>query len=510
MTKLRLNDVFKINGVPTHTFVPPIEYPRLLINLQTPGRGLVVEGPSGIGKTTAIEKAIASMDLAAKCSKLSARRQQDIDYINMLPELENAGIVIVDDFHKLPSDMQEKIADYVKYLADNEIAGTKIIVIGINSAGQSLVNFASDLVNRIDIIQFEQNPAEKIQAVIDLGSKSLNVKISTRDEIVSASSGSFYLAQMLCHETCLAADILEEQEALTNIAASFEKTRSDVWERLALRFREPCARFCRGNRFRRSGRAPYLHILRWLAESGDWILKIKEEERKNPKMRNSINEVITKHHLQNLIKDDSELPLMMHYDPDARWLIVEDPQFVFFIQNLSWRTFALQLGFTKQDIRRKYDFALSFAGTDRAIAEAVFNELTARSYEVFYDKNEQFRMIAQDLEAYLRPIYQSEAKYVICLLGKDYPKKIWTAFEQKHFRDRLPDGEVIPVLVGDVELDSFSELAKFGYERFSTKRDFELEVERIADILEQKFEADPDDDITAGEDDAEILRDAKE
>ncbi len=39
----------------THTFVEPVEYRDLLLNLRTPGRGLVIEGPSGIGKTTAVE-----------------------------------------------------------------------------------------------------------------------------------------------------------------------------------------------------------------------------------------------------------------------------------------------------------------------------------------------------------------------------------------------------------------------------------------------------------------------
>jgi hypothetical protein len=49
---LQLHDVFVLSGIPQHTFVQPVEYTRLLVALKTPGRGVVIEGPSGIGKTS--------------------------------------------------------------------------------------------------------------------------------------------------------------------------------------------------------------------------------------------------------------------------------------------------------------------------------------------------------------------------------------------------------------------------------------------------------------------------
>ena len=48
-----------------------------------------------------------------------------------------------------------------------------------------------------------------------------------------------------------------------------------------------------------------------------------------------------------------------------------------------------------------YDYALSFAGSDRDIAEALFRELQEREFEIFYDKNEQHRILAEDVEEYL-------------------------------------------------------------------------------------------------------------
>jgi len=48
MSDPKLEEVFKISGVPTYTFVEPGEYGKIIVSLRTPGRGMLVEGPSGI------------------------------------------------------------------------------------------------------------------------------------------------------------------------------------------------------------------------------------------------------------------------------------------------------------------------------------------------------------------------------------------------------------------------------------------------------------------------------
>jgi hypothetical protein len=58
--------------------------------------------------------------------KLSARRQSDLEYIAALPTITGAGIVIIDDFHRLPDAMKGALADYLKILADEGKEGTKL------------------------------------------------------------------------------------------------------------------------------------------------------------------------------------------------------------------------------------------------------------------------------------------------------------------------------------------------------------------------------------------------
>ena len=157
-----LEEVFKTGGVPTLTFVEPIEFNQLLVALRTPGRGIVIEGPSGIGKTTSVLRALDALGLSEKALILSARRPDDVEMIVELPQMDDIGTVIIDDFHKLEDESKKDIADYLKLLADREDKNSKVVILGINLAGRSLIQFAPDLNNRLETIRFEANPDDKI------------------------------------------------------------------------------------------------------------------------------------------------------------------------------------------------------------------------------------------------------------------------------------------------------------------------------------------------------------
>jgi hypothetical protein len=267
-------------------------------------------------------------------TKLSARRAEDTEYIQILPETSDFGTVIVDDFHKLDVATQQVLADYLKVLADKEDRFSKIIILGINRAGDSLIRFAADLVNRIDIVRFEAEPDEKIAEVIGLGCNALRIDLPVKDEIVADVRGSFYLTQMLCREICVNFGVLEAQEEPRLLGVSYEAIRSNVWDRLALAFKRRCENFCRGAKIKKEGRAPYLHILNWLASGETWTLDLREAIRNNPDLRGSVGQVVDKGFLKSLIDGDDEIRQILHYTEDAELLTIEDPQFLFFIRNI--------------------------------------------------------------------------------------------------------------------------------------------------------------------------------
>jgi hypothetical protein len=487
MPEPNLEQVFKLSGVPTYTFVQPVEYVKLLIALRTPGRGLIIEGPSGIGKTTAVLKALAELGFDGKALLLKARKEEDRVLISELPRTQAAGIVIIDDFHRLDSSIQEQIADHLKVLADEERTDTKLILVGINRAGDSLVSFAPDLNNRIDTIKFEANPDDRVGEVVEKGQKALNIHINIKDDIVRAAAGSFYLAQMLCHETCLAAGVTEASTEAIAVTISYQAVSYRVLANLSRRFLKQAIIFGGGPRFRREGRAPYFHILKWLAESNEWSITLDREIAKHPEQRGSAGQVVEKGYLTEFLSKNPALRDIIHFEQKNTVLTVEDPQFVFFLRNIGWNKFAEQIGFSNMKFSNRYDYALSFAGADRALARRLFELLTDNELEVFYDENEQARILAENIEDYLGPIYASEAAFVVAFLGPEYPKRIWTAFESDQFKSRFGKKSVIPIWFTNAPPGIFDESKNYGGVTFDHTGNIEDQLQHIARILSEKI-----------------------
>jgi hypothetical protein len=499
MPRPLVEEVFKRSGLPTYTFVEPAEYGHLKIALRTPGRGVVVEGPSGIGKTTAVRKATQDAGLGDVAQMLSARNPEDIETIKMIPSLKEAGMVIIDDFHRLSDEIKHAIAEHLKVMADREDEKTKIVLIGINKAGDSLIHFAADLNNRIDTIHFELNDIDRVRQLIRKGEQALNIKIDHLEELAKDAVGSFHITQILCHELCLDVGVTESQSQLTRIETSLEKIKERVLNELSRTFRARAVTFARGRRFRREGRAPYLHLLRYLITSNEWTCNVDEVITNNSRIRGSLGQVIDKGHLETFLQEDKDLRDLFHYDPYTRVFAVEDPKLMYFLRNLLWSKFVKEVGFISVEFRSKYDFALSFAGEQRSVASALADSLQEHELEVFYDKDQQHLILAADVEQYLAPIYRSEARFVLALLSKEYPKKIWTKFESDNFKERFGDS-VIPIWFKDAPPGMFDESARVGGFMFDPSADLDNEIARIASSLVKRAGAERSEEEKASRD----------
>ena len=487
MQQYNLENVFKLSGVPDVTFVKPLEYTRLLVSLRTPGRGLVIEGPSGIGKSTAVAQAISELSPSIHVKKLSARKPADKDEILALPSATNAGMVIIDDFHRLERNHQESIADFLKTLADEERDDTKVVIVGINKVGESLVSSSLDLASRIDIIQFEVNPEDKVAELVSRGETALNVDLGIRSEIVKAANGSFYLAQLLCHKTCLNADILRTLDSTKRLDVSFEAVNFRVQESLSNKFLDIAVRFATGKRLRKEGRAPYLYILKWLSEKTEWTLNLDREITQHPEHRNSVGQVVEKGYISEVLQGSTDFDTVLHYDKERHVLTAEDPQFIYFLRNLSWNEFSEHVGYLGTTFPSQYDIAFSFSGADRTIPEKLFLRLVEYDLSVFYDKNEQHRILAANVEEYLGPIYRTEASIVLVLLSPEYPTRIWTKFEAANFKKRMKNGEVVPIWFKNSPSGMFDESRKIGGMTFDPDGDVEKQLDEIVATLLKKM-----------------------
>lgn len=100
----------------------------------------------------------------------------------------------------------------------------------------------------------------------------------------------------------------------------------------------------------------------------------------------------------------------------------------------------------------RFDIALSFAGSDRATAFELRNELLAAKFCVFYDHDYEHEMLGRDGIEYLRRIYSQESRYCIVLISKQYDSREWARLEREAIQARELHGEhgvIIPVKLDD-------------------------------------------------------------
>lgn len=487
MEKLFVEQVFVSAGVPPYTYVEPTEYNELLVAMRTPGKCIVIEGPSGIGKTTAVLKILDQLGLKESTNIYSARKSADMQAIDNIVSGNFSGIAIIDDFHRLNADYQERAADLMKVLADEGDLDRKIVIIGINKVGYSLVSFSPDLNNRISTIRFESNPSEKIAELISLGEQYLNISIENKTEIIERSFGSFHLAQLLCQKMCVLDNILDTQDTSTSITLSYNTVENNMIEDFTRVYYDVAKTFVTGKKLRRSGRAPYVHILKWLSESESWSISLRHEISKHPNERASVSQVVDKGFLASFLQSTPDLENYIHFDTTTDMLSVEDPKFMFYLKSINWNSFALSVGYLQFVTEPKYDFALSFAGTEREIADKIAKRLGTLDIAVFYDKNEQSDILSQNVEDYLTPIYRSEALYVVPLLSKNYPKRIWTKIESAAFRSRFRQNAIIPIWFADTDESMFDESRQYGGISFDPAGDVPAQIEDIVNSLQERI-----------------------
>jgi hypothetical protein len=482
-----LEDVFKVQGVPEYNFVVPSHHNRLTVALRTAGRGVVIEGPSGIGKTTAVLTTLKELGSKDRVEMLSARDLTDIEIIHELPTWRDFGTVIIDDFHRLPIDDQNRIADLLKILADSDSQTSKLVIIGINQAGANLINFAPDLAMRIERIRFESEPNNKIRELISKGETALNITLSAAENVVAGAQGSFYLAQLLCHEICTQQGVLERQVEQVTVDTLYASARRQVMERQRARFGTAIKSFARGTKFRPGGRANYYHILRWLADSPDWSIDLDEEANRHVTQKFSVKQVVDKGHLERLCAIP-EIAAILHYNSDAKSLSVEDPHLMYYLKNIDWDAFVREVGFTNVDSEYPYDVALSFAGEDREFARRLANSLEEYGLAVFYDETERSRILADDVEAILGPIYETGCRYVAAVLGEFYGAKQWTLFEASKYNDRIERGEVIPIWsIKVLPQSAFDRMRGRGAMTYDPDGDLDAQAAEVAEAIAKKL-----------------------
>ena len=361
-TRYRLVDVFKESGVPSVTFVEPPDFLGLKLDLEQPGRGLVIEGPSGVGKTTALHTALKQLGTGTGASfeMLSARKASDVARIATLPDWHQGGVVI-DDFHRLDPALRADLADYIKLLADTEPEDRKLVIIGIPGTRKRLVEVAFDLATRIGFLSLGTVPDDKVLEMIEKGEGALNVALRGKAEIVRVAAGSLNVAQILCRRVMALAGIQETQTTLTPVDGDLPQAIRKAMETMTLKFGSlvksfavldgPSERLC-------------IELLMELAAAEDGTLSLWELAERRPELKADIRQFVKNQPMEALFEHHPGYDQHLLYDPEAATLVIDDPQFTFYLRQLNPNQLALSAG--KRPQTKRLRIFVSYSQHDAA------------------------------------------------------------------------------------------------------------------------------------------------
>ncbi len=245
---LKLEEVYRTEGVPEYTFVKAPNYNEILVDIRTPGKPVVVEGQSGTGKTTTVRKILETLPDGISYRYLTARRPEDVAEIINLSQGKTLGSFIIDDFHRLDDHLQADLGNLVKTTAElwDSKKYPKVVIVGINKVGSELISLVHDLAKRCGIHQVLPADLKTTKELIGKGESGLNIRIANKDEIFAESRGDYWLTQLFCHTACLYNDVLETLQDPREISFSVKEIRTRVVQRLEHTYLEPIKQFCRG------------------------------------------------------------------------------------------------------------------------------------------------------------------------------------------------------------------------------------------------------------------------
>jgi hypothetical protein len=483
--KKKLEEVFKTVGLPPYTYIKPPYYGEVRADITQPGKHLLIEGPSGIGRTCVAFKVFEEMELEQNRDFLyvSCRDAGATETIDNFFAKACAGaptptaILVLDDFHLLPTVRRAEVGSLLKRLSDRAFESktpSKAILIGIPTTGVSLLSDAYDLGPRLGTYVLKRVSDGEIDKLITEGENALQILFEDRDVLLSESAGNFWLAQYICNKVCASQEVYETPDDSRIMTFDLLGIRGRLMTELSQRYMPVARAFAKGKN---------LEILLALCKipesvvTFDKLLYVLPEKRKP-----GIKAVRTR--IAEVIHDTAkgvDLHKQIAFDPDAGFSI-EDPLYRYFLTNLDPKRIYQELGVEDTGVEQanlySYDIGFSFAGEVRRLVEVANTELKKEDVVTFYDFDQQAVLLALDLEKVLGRIYAESCRFYLVFLDRNYRDKVWTKYEKDVMtrpgrKDHIipvildddgADGAVgIPKTVGRIDLrDLWAEVAKTG------------------------------------------------
>lgn len=136
-----------------------------------------------------------------KVERFKLTKDRVIEYF-----IDENKVLILDDFHYAPGEVQTKIANQLK---DAIRRGFRVIIVSLPHRSDAPIRNNSDLAGRLSLIDIESWKIDDLKEIIKKGFLELNIKISDdiTDKIATESLTSPQLTQYICLSICRLAKV---------------------------------------------------------------------------------------------------------------------------------------------------------------------------------------------------------------------------------------------------------------------------------------------------------------
>jgi hypothetical protein len=131
-------------------------------------------------------------------------------------------VVLVDDFHYMPRDVQVEAA---KTLKEAVRLGVKVCTAAVIHRGDDLVRANPELRGRVRGIDLQYWGSDDLKEIAVAGFAALNMKIDLKviEKLTQEAAGSPQLMQLLCLHTCFVLDVRRKCDVLRSVAVTPEQ-----------------------------------------------------------------------------------------------------------------------------------------------------------------------------------------------------------------------------------------------------------------------------------------------
>jgi predicted MPP superfamily phosphohydrolase len=340
-------DVFRTTRMPTHTLVETPQLEDLRFEMTVPGRLLVVEGPSGIGKTVAVKHALEWVTTNGhghwQSTYLNVKDESDVARIDALlqqPTAELRGYTIIDDFHDLDPERKRRLGRHAKALADRDGQEAKLIFVGIPRVHESLARDVPDLGSRMTTTRIRRVEVAHIRELIEKGEQALNVSFAHRARLAVGAQGSFIIAQRLCETAVRKAHVWETVRVRTRLDHDVPELLPTVRESLQAELYPRVQAFAMQDDGAEA-RGAALALLWHLREADDGSMQLSYIRPRYPELHDAFELLLRKIAEPS---GDAGWRSLFYCDPAGGQIAIEDPKLHFYLKHLAWEQLGRDCG----------------------------------------------------------------------------------------------------------------------------------------------------------------------